>query len=72
MIIKGMADAWQQRNAGETAALPAAPAGASPLDEVYLESIVGGAADSLDFFTFVCSSSVPPSVVCPTTSNLCA
>ncbi|MEU7926175.1 hypothetical protein [Micromonospora sp. NPDC049801] len=71
MIIKGMTDAWQNRGS-EEATMPAVPAGASPLDEMYLESIVGGAADSLDFFTFVCSSSVPPTVVCPTTSNLCA
>ena len=73
MIIKGMVDAWEKRTSNDGVVLPAAPAGTSPLDEVYLESIVGGAADSIDFFTFVCSSgSLPPSYACGVTTGTCS
>lgn len=71
MIISNMVGAWRNREENGSVALPAEPAGASPLDEVYLDAIAGGAADSIDFLTFVCTSSVPHTWACPV-SRTCA
>jgi hypothetical protein len=63
MLVNRMAEAWKNRSA-DAGAGPATPAGASPLDEINLDAIVGGATTSVDFFTFVCTSSVPPTLTC--------
>lgn len=63
MLANNMADAWRRRN-GAGGELPAVPAGASAADELYLDAIVGGAADSIDvLLTLSCTSSLPNTYV---------
>ena len=72
MLVSRMRDAWKARQA-DGAPAPSAPAGASPLDEMYLDGIVGGSADSVDSFSLGCSSSVPSTITgCATSSNCTA
>ena len=72
MLVSRMRDAWKARQ-DDAAQAPSTPAGASPLDELYLDGIVGGSADRVDSFSLGCSSSVPSTITsCPTSSNCTA
>lgn len=66
MLVNRMMDAWKNRQE-----VSAQPAGASPLDEVYLDAIVGGSADSIDVFSLGCTSSLPQTVSGCSTSSHC-
>lgn len=69
MLVSRMRDAWKARRTDGAQAL-SAPASASPLDEMYLDGIVGGSADSVDSFSPGRSGSVPTTITgCVTSSN---
>ncbi|MBV9847584.1 MAG: hypothetical protein JOZ47_21300 [Kutzneria sp.] len=70
-----MADAWRNRTPRSAGydKMPSAPAGALQLDEIYLEALSGGAADSVDeAISFDCHIDPPGGRTNPTAWTCCA